>query len=42
MCAVDAGSTQGVAQVMEQFGLHEQGVRAGGYDLLPERLQLMS
>ena len=36
MFAVDAGSTQGVAQVMEQFGLHEQGVKAGGYDLLPE------
>ncbi len=42
MFAVDAGSTQGVAQVMEQFGLHEQGVRAGGYDLLPDILQLMS
>jgi simple sugar transport system substrate-binding protein len=42
MFAVDAGSTQGVAQVMEQFGLHEQGVRAGGYDLLPEILKLMS
>jgi simple sugar transport system substrate-binding protein len=41
MFAVDAGSTQGVAQVMEQAGLHEQGVRAGGYDLLPEILQLM-
>ena len=42
MFAVDAGSTQGVAQVMEQFGLAEQGVRAGGYDLLPDILQLMS
>jgi simple sugar transport system substrate-binding protein len=41
MFAVDAGSTQGVAQVMEQFGLHENGVRAGGYDLLPETLKLM-
>ena len=41
MFAVDAGSTQGVAQVMEQFGLHEQGVKAGGYDLLPETLKLM-
>ncbi|HEV8044994.1 MAG TPA: sugar ABC transporter substrate-binding protein [Rubrobacter sp.] len=41
MFAVDAGSTQGVAQVMEQFGLAEQGVKAGGYDLLPEILQLM-
>jgi simple sugar transport system substrate-binding protein len=30
-----------VAQVMEQFGLHEKGVRAGGYDLLPEILKLM-
>ena len=42
MFAVDAGSTQGVAQVMEQAGLHEQGVRAGGYDLTPEILKLMS
>jgi simple sugar transport system substrate-binding protein len=41
MFAVDAGSTQGVAQVMEQFGLHEQGVRAGGYDLQPETLRLI-
>jgi simple sugar transport system substrate-binding protein len=41
MFAVDAGSTQGVAQVMEQAGLAEQGVRAGGYDLLPEILKLM-
>ncbi len=39
--AVDAGSTQGVAQIMEQFGLAEQGVKAGGYDLLPEILTLM-
>jgi simple sugar transport system substrate-binding protein len=42
MFAVDAGSTQGVAQVMEQAGLHEQGVKAGGYDLTPEILKLMS
>src|SRR5215207_9508635 len=41
MFAVDAGSTQGIAQVMEQFGLHDKGVRAGGYDLLPEILKLM-
>src|ERR671917_274462 len=41
MFAVDAGSTQGVAQVMEQAGLAEQGVRAGGYDLQPQTLQLM-
>ncbi len=42
MFAVDAGSTQGVAQVMEQAGLHEQGVKAGGYDLTPQTLELMS
>src|SRR5918998_755613 len=41
MFAVDAGSTQGVAQVMEKFGLHDKGVKAGGYDLLPETLKLM-
>src|SRR5919112_1792204 len=39
MFALDAGSTQGVAQVMEQFGLHEKGVRAGGYDLTPQTLE---
>ncbi len=41
MFAVDAGSTQGVAQVMEKYGLHEKGVRGGGYDLLPKTLQLL-
>jgi simple sugar transport system substrate-binding protein len=41
MFAVDGGSTQGVAQTMEQFGLHDKGVRAGGYDLLPDTLELM-
>jgi simple sugar transport system substrate-binding protein len=37
--AVDAGSTAGVAKVMRKHGLHARGVRAGGYDLLPETLQ---
>ena len=37
--AVDAGSTAGVAHVMRKYGLHEKGVRAGGYDLLPSTLQ---
>lgn len=41
MFAVDAGSTQGVAQVMQKYKLHEQGVRGGGYDLLPKTLQLL-
>jgi simple sugar transport system substrate-binding protein len=36
--AVDAGSTQGVAEVMRAHGLHRHGVRAGGYDLLPQTL----
>jgi simple sugar transport system substrate-binding protein len=37
--AVDAGSTAGVAKVMRKHGLHAHGVRAGGYDLLPETLE---
>lgn len=41
MFAVDAGSTQGVAQVMKKYGLYDQGVSAGGYDLLPQTLKLM-
>ena len=36
MFAVDAGSTGGVAHVMRKYGLHRRGVRAGGYDLLPQ------
>jgi simple sugar transport system substrate-binding protein len=38
MFAVDGGSTQSVAAVMRQHGLHRKGVRAGGYDLLPGTL----
>jgi simple sugar transport system substrate-binding protein len=41
MFAVDAGSTQGVAQVMQKYGLHEKGVSAGGYDLTPKTLELL-
>lgn len=41
MFAVDAGSTQGVGEVMQQFKLASKGVRAGGYDLLPRTLQLI-
>jgi len=37
--AVDGGSTRGVAAVMRAHGLHRRGVRAGGYDLLPETLR---
>jgi simple sugar transport system substrate-binding protein len=42
MFAVDAGSTQGVGEVMQQFNLPKKGVHAGGYDLLPKTLQLIS
>jgi simple sugar transport system substrate-binding protein len=38
MFAVDAGSTAGVAAVMRAHRLHAKGVRAGGYDLLPQTL----
>src|SRR4051795_10421982 len=42
MFAVDAGSTQGVAAVMRNHGLHAKGVRAGGFDLLPETLDAIN
>ena len=42
MFAVDGGSTQGVAEVMRKHGLHKQGVRAGGYDLLPKTLRAIA
>jgi simple sugar transport system substrate-binding protein len=41
MFAVDAGSTQGVAETMQQYGLAAKGVHAGGFDLLPRTLQLI-
>jgi simple sugar transport system substrate-binding protein len=39
MVAVDAGSTQGVSEIMEKYSLAGQGIHAGGYDLLPKTLQ---
>jgi simple sugar transport system substrate-binding protein len=42
MFAVDAGSTQGVGEVMQQFNLPQKGVHAGGYDLLPKTLELIN
>ena len=33
MFAVDAGSTQGVGQVMAKYSLQKKGVKAGGYNL---------
>jgi simple sugar transport system substrate-binding protein len=42
MFAVDAGSTRGVAETMRAHGLHGKGVRAGGFDLLPETLDAIA
>ena len=42
MFAVDAGSTQGVADVMRKHRLRRRGVRAGGYDLLPRTLRAIA
>ena len=41
MFAVDAGSTQGVGQVMAKYSLQKKGVKAGGYDLTPTTLSLI-
>jgi simple sugar transport system substrate-binding protein len=40
MFAVDAGSTQGVAQVMKKYNLSSK-VSAGGYDLLTPTIELL-
>jgi simple sugar transport system substrate-binding protein len=42
MFAVDAGSTQGVAQTMQKYGLPNKGIHGGGYDLLPTTLKLIN
>jgi simple sugar transport system substrate-binding protein len=42
MFAVDAGSTQGIAQVMQKHGLPSKGVKAGGYDLLDPTIKLLA
>jgi simple sugar transport system substrate-binding protein len=40
--AVDAGSTQGVAQTIQKLGLNKKGVKGGGYDLTPITEQLLA
>lgn len=40
--AVDAGSTQGVAQTIKKHGLRAKGVKGGGYDLTPITQQLLA
>jgi simple sugar transport system substrate-binding protein len=42
MFAVDAGSTQGVAQTMQKYNLPAKGIHGGGYDLLPTTLNLIN
>jgi simple sugar transport system substrate-binding protein len=42
MFAVDAGSTEGVAKTMAANKLHEKGINAGGFDLLPTTLDAIS
>jgi simple sugar transport system substrate-binding protein len=42
MFAVDAGSTEGIAEVIRKYGLHAKGVRAGGFDLLRSTLVAIS
>lgn len=39
MVAVDAGSTQGLSQIMEKYNLQSKGIHAGGFDLQPKTLQ---
>jgi simple sugar transport system substrate-binding protein len=42
MFAVDAGSTQGVAQIIKKYNLRDKGVKGGGYDLLPAIQKLLA
>jgi simple sugar transport system substrate-binding protein len=40
--AVDAGSTQSLAQTIQKHGLQAKGVKGGGYDLTPVTEQLLA
>jgi simple sugar transport system substrate-binding protein len=42
MFAVDAGSTQGTAQIIKKYNLRDQDVKGGGYDLLEPTIQLLA
>ncbi len=42
MFAVDGGTTQGIAEAMQQYGLAAKGVHGGGFDLLPQTLALIN
>jgi len=40
--AVDAGSTQSIAQVMQKHNLRSKGIKGGGYDLTPVTQKLLA
>jgi simple sugar transport system substrate-binding protein len=40
--AVDAGSTQGLAQTIQKHNLRSKGVKGGGYDLTPNTQKLLA
>jgi simple sugar transport system substrate-binding protein len=42
MFAVDAGSTQAVAQTIQKYKLRDKGVKGGGYDLLEPTMKLLA
>jgi simple sugar transport system substrate-binding protein len=42
MFAVDAGSTQAVAQGIKKYNLRDQDVKGGGYDLLEPTMNLLA
>lgn len=41
MFAVDGGTTEGIAETMDQYDLASKGVHGGGFDLLPRTLELI-
>jgi simple sugar transport system substrate-binding protein len=41
MFAVDAGSTQATAQIIQKYKLRDKGMKGGGYDTLPKTLELL-
>jgi simple sugar transport system substrate-binding protein len=42
MFAVDGGSTQGIAETMQEYKLVAKGVHGGGFDLLPKTMELIN
>ena len=41
MYAVDGGSTESLAKVMQKYGLAGKGVKAGGFDLTEQTQKLL-